>query len=164
MRPFKIATITAFLCTMLLTFTFTNVAGFVFDIPKAKGVGNDPIKYSFELGANERISFFFEAKNATVNVNFTEIAADGMIPLFDLDLVNVTTYSYERSRPFAWILNITINATAGYTGNKIDFYAKYTFMRTSGLILSIAVAIAASVIGATCVYLLIANRKVEEKA
>nr|MDO8084043.1 hypothetical protein [Candidatus Sigynarchaeum springense] len=161
MRLLKNAAVAASLCATLLLFAFTSVAGFVLDIPKARGVGNDPIKYSFELGADERISFFFESRNATVDATIAEIRLNGTS--IEMSLTNITSYAYEQSRPYAWTLNVTINATAGYGGVAIDFYAKYTFMRTSGLVLSITVAIAAAGIGVICVYLLIAKRKVEEK-
>ncbi len=154
--------IACMLCAAVVLLSFTSVRGLVFDVPKAKGVGSDPIKYSFNLGAGEGISFFFESRNATVFADFVEIAADKSI--LNQTEVYGRSWQYEKVHPFPWTLNITINATLLYSGVGIDFYAKYTYMRTSGSILSIAVAIAAAVIGCICVYLLIAKRKVEEKA
>ncbi len=150
------------LCATFLLLSFTSVRGFVLDVPKAAGVGSDPIKYSFNLGAGEGITFSFESRNATVVADFVEIAADASI--VNQTQVTGMTWKYQKVHPFPWTLNITINATAAYTGTKIDFYAQYTYMRTSGSVLSIVVGTAAAAIGSICVYLLIAKRKVEEKA
>jgi len=162
LRKQKNAIIACTICAALLLLTFSNASGFVFNVPKAKGVGGDPIKYSFRLGSGEKISFYFESRNATVIADFVEIAADNSI--VNQTQIYGTSWKYEKIYPFPWSLNITINASILYTGIGIDFYAKYTYVRTSGFILSTSVAIAAAVTGIMCVYLLVTKRKVEEKA
>jgi hypothetical protein len=162
LRKLKSALIACIFCTAFLLLTFSSARGFVFNVPKAAGVGSDPIKYLFNLGAGERISFYFESRNATVDADFVEIAADNSI--INQTRVYGRSWIYEQDHPFPWTLNITINATAIYSGVAIDFYAKYTYMRTSGFTLSIVVAVAAAAILIICVYLLNTKRKVEEKA
>jgi hypothetical protein len=162
LRKLKNAIIACTLCATLILLTFSSASGFVFNVPKAKGVGGDPIKYSFRLGSGEKISFYFESRNATVIADFVEIAADNSI--VNQTQIYGTSWKYEKSHPFPWTLNITVNASILYSGVGIDFYAKYTFIRTTGFILSVSVAITAAAMGIVCVYLLITKRKVEEKA
>nr|MDO8111897.1 hypothetical protein [Candidatus Sigynarchaeota archaeon] len=144
----------------LIALSMNSSQALVLDRPKAKGVGNDPIKYKFNLDPGEGLQFSFVSSNATVEAVFIDIrASNRSVVSTSTFTVNQTTYI--KTYGFAWTCNITINATASYTGSRIDFYAKYTFIKTSGRIMSYIVAAAAATIGVVFVYLLVKKKTKE---
>jgi hypothetical protein len=165
MNQRKTLILTGLVLVALISIAARPAMGFVLNIPKQAGVGSDPIKYSFDLGAGEEISFELHSENATIEASIIEIAAANH-SIFSTSLYIGNDTTIIKSHNFAWTLNITINATASYTGSRIDFYAKYTFMKTSGNYLSWIVAGAAGVIGIVFLYALVSKREraVEAKA
>lgn len=122
--------------------------GLVFDIPDEDGV-IVPISYEFELEARDQLVFSFSS-NVTMNVTLN----------YDTTNISAKEWSVEMTKDKAWVFNITLKMVGGVAGDKIDFYAKYTIRRYSGIVMSIIVAICAAAMGVVFSYLLVTRGRI----
>ncbi|HME53703.1 MAG TPA: hypothetical protein VKM55_15860 [Candidatus Lokiarchaeia archaeon] len=112
-----------------------------------------PQSFKFNIDGGQPLHFSYDA-NTTVIMTLYLVASDGS-KTFEREIKN-SSYSFDEIRSASWTCNITLY-TFGAKGASVN--VRYTYMKTTGIDLSISIAIVAAAMAVFFIWLLVSKRK-----
>lgn len=118
-----------------------------------------PLSFKFNIDGGQPINFAYNA-NTTLDMVVYIVGQNNTQVALSILTGNSSTIEYSRST--SWTCNITLSLPIGYTGIGASVDVRYTYIKTIGIELAIAIVIVAAAMVVFFIWLLVSKRKVTE--